>query len=100
MNSAFYKDDEENAVMDFHITSGNIESARQLEDCYKYAHIQVPYSALDGTPIDITAENAKNFKFDFIDNIQEQVYNLSNGNIGNATGTISMQLMTEHSRSA
>lgn len=38
----------------------------------------------------------KNFKFDFIDNIQEQVYNLSNGNIGNATGTISMQLMTEN----
>ena len=96
VNSAFYKDDEENAVMDFYITSGNIESARQLEDCYQYAHIQVPYSALDGTPIDITAENAKNFKFDFIDNIQEQVYNLSNGNIGNATGTISVQLMTEN----
>lgn len=38
----------------------------------------------------------KNFKFDFIDNIQEQVYNLSNGNIGNATGTISVQLMTEN----
>lgn len=40
--------------------------------------------------------NMKNFKFDFIDNIQEQVYNLSNGNIGNATGTISVQLMTEN----
>lgn len=93
VNAAFYKDDEENAVMDFYITSGTIENARELEDCYQYAHIQVPYSALDGTPIDITAANAKNFKFDFIDNIQEQTYNLSNGNIGNATGTISVQLM-------
>ena len=93
VNAAFYSDDEENAVMDFYITSGTIENSRELEDCYQYAHIQVPYSALDGTPIDITDANAKDFKFDFIDNIQEQTYNLSNGNIGNATGTISVQLM-------
>lgn len=97
VNAAFYKDDEENAAMDFYITSGTIESAKDLENCYTYAHIQVPYSALDGTPIDITAVNAKKFKFDFIDNIQEQTYNLSNGNIGNATGTISVQLMTSNS---
>ena len=96
VNAAFYKDDEENAAMDFYITSGTIESAKDLENCYTYAHIQVPYSALDGTPIDITAVNAKKFKFDFIDNIQEQTYNLSNGNIGNATGTISVQLMTSN----
>lgn len=80
--------------MDFYLTSANIESARDLEDCYQYAHIQVPYSALDGTPIDITASDAKAFKFDFVDNIQEQSYSLSNGNVGEATGTISVQIMT------
>lgn len=94
VKAAFYLDNENDAVMDFYLTNAAIESARDLEDCYQYAHIQVPYSALDGTPIDITAANAKNFKFDFIDNIQEQTYNLSNGNIGNATGTISVQIMT------
>ncbi len=97
VNAAFYKDDEDNAVMDFYITSGSIQSARELEDCYYYAHIQVPYSALDGTPIDITSAGAKQFLFEFVDNIQEKTYKLTNGNIENATGTISVQLMAGNS---
>lgn len=93
VKAAFYRDGD--AVMDLYLTNGDIDNARKLEDVYQYAHIQVPYSVLDGSKIDITG-NTVNFKFDFVDNIQEQTYNLSNGNVGNATGYISVQMMTEN----
>ena len=94
VKAAFYSMDEANAVVDLYLTNANIESARDLENCYQYAHVQVPYSALTGEDIDITGDG-KDFKFDFVDNIQEQTYSLSRGNVGNATGTISVQMMTE-----
>ena len=94
VKAAFYNVDEDNAVVDLYLTNARIESARELEDCYQYAHIQVPYSALTGDAIDITGDG-KDFKFDFVDNIQEQTYSLSRGNVGNATGTISVEMMSE-----
>lgn len=93
VRAAFYRDGD--AVMDLYLTSGDIDNARKLEDVHHYVHVQVPYSVLDGSDLDITG-NAVNFKFDFVDNAQEQTYSLSNGNIGNATGTISVQLLTEN----
>lgn len=94
VKAAFYNVDEDNAVVDLYLTNARIESARELEDCYQYAHIQVPYSALTGDAIDITGDG-KDFKFDFVDNIQEQTYSLSRGNVGNATGTISVEMTSE-----
>lgn len=95
LRAAFYKVNEDDATVDLYFTSGNIDDAKKLEDCYQYAHVQVPYSALAGGEIDITGGGQ--FQFDLYDNIAEQEYHLSTDNVGTATGTISVTMMAENS---
>lgn len=91
--AVFYQMNEDDATVDFYLTSGNIDDAKMLEDCYQYAHITVPYSTLWSGAIDITGNTE--FKFDLVDNFNQQTFSLSTGNVGSATGTISVAMQSE-----
>lgn len=94
LKSAFYKMNEEDATVDFYLTYADITDAKLVEDCYHYAHIQVPYSALwQENGFSITGDTE--FQFDFVDNLNEEAFHLTQGNVGNATGTIKVMMQTE-----
>lgn len=92
LKSAFYKMNEDEATVDFYLTTAAITDAKLVEDCYQYAHITVPYSALWSGSFDITGTTE--FQFDFVDNINEESCHLSTGNTGSATGTISVAMQS------
>lgn len=87
VNSAYYLAGDD--LVDLYITSGDIDNARELNKCFYYAHIQVPVSALDGRTIDLTGKDK--FLFEFVDNTTETTYTLTPGNVGSATGSISVK---------
>ena len=86
VNSAYYLAGDD--LVDLYITSGDIDNARELNKCFYYAHIQDPVSALDGRTIDLTGKDK--FLFEFVDNTTETTYTLTPGNVGSATGSISV----------
>lgn len=88
LKSAFYKIDENKTNIDLYITYAAITDPKLVVDCYQYAHIRVPYSALGESGFNITGNT--DFEFDFVDNLNEDAFHLSRGNVGNATGTISV----------
>ena len=87
VNSAYYLAGDD--LVDLYITSGDIDNARELNKCFYYAHIQDPVSALDGRTIDLTGKDK--FLFEFVDNTTETTYTLTPGNVGSATGSISVK---------
>lgn len=88
--AAFYSYNEDDATVDLYYTSGDITDAKRLEDCYQYVHLQVPFSALWNGEFDISGTTE--FKLDIVDNVNEVTYSLSQGNIGTATGVISVAM--------
>lgn len=88
LKSAFYLVNEQAATVDFYLTYANITDAKLVEDCYQYAHICVPLSALGKGGFDITS--GTEFQFDFRDNIEDETFHLNEASVGSATGTINV----------
>ena len=76
----------------FYLTSGNITSASELENCYYYARLFVPTRNMDGHDIDINGN--REYELTFQDNATDinnpVTISLANGMTGNATGYVSV----------
>lgn len=81
-----------------YFTPGDITDAKRLADCYYYASLFLPTSALNGDDVDLTGNTE--FEFSFVDNINEQTINLSTGNVGEATGTFNVTKQDDGTYSA
>lgn len=86
--AVFYKINEDDGTADFYLANGDIDTPKELENSYQYAHITIPYNSLGTGAIDITGDTE--FKFELVDNYNDQTFSLSSGNVGSATGTISV----------
>lgn len=91
--AAFYNIDEDNALLNLYYSIAAITDAKKLEDTRQYVHLAVPFSALWNGEFDITS--GSEFSLEFVDEYGDQTYSISNGNLGGATGTISVEMSTE-----
>lgn len=78
--------------IDFYFTSGNIDNAKDLEDCYYYARLFVPTKEMDGTDIDV--QGSREYELELVDNVSDlnhtQYFNAATGGAFNASGYVSV----------
>lgn len=76
----------------FYITSGNIDKAKDLDNCHYYARLFVPNNLMDGD--DINIQGTKKYELQLVDHVSDlnntKYFDASNGMAGNASGYVSV----------
>ena len=88
VRKAFVKHEDDGSVT-LYLATGDVETAAELENVYYYAAVNVPQEALDGRNIDIQGQDA--YKLTFVDNLNNEHSEISQGNAGYSYGSLSVK---------